>query len=120
MDLSKIEQAVAAAIERRTAPDEKFYEFVHMYEARLCSITGIAIDTLACDDDPEASDAYWDDMWEKYQTGADAVDLADEIGSRYPPELRPGLGRQSPEEFRKAWLEDRAAQERALEALEIP
>jgi hypothetical protein len=118
MELAKIEQAVAAVIERRAAPDEKFYEFVSLYEARLSSLTGIAPDTLGFDGDPELADEYWDDMWKQYLTGADAIDLADDAVRHRPSEFR--KGQPAAEEFRKAWLEEWTAEERALEALEIP
>jgi hypothetical protein len=115
MNVSKIEHVVAATIERRTAPDEKFHEFVSLYEARLSSLTGIAPDTLGFDGDPGLPDEPWDDMWTRSSTGTDAVDPADAACRHQPPEFR--KGQPAAEEFRKAWLEERAAEERAREAL---
>ena len=72
--MTDIEEAIAKD------SNEKFYEFVR---SRIASLTGIAEDTIACDDDPEASEDYWKAMWLEFLKGADPVALADEDAQRY-------------------------------------
>jgi hypothetical protein len=83
MNLHDVEKAVAEAMAKDKSETERFYAFVSAYEGRLSSLTGIAPDTIACDDDPEASDEYWEAMWLEFLNGVDPVALADEDAKRY-------------------------------------
>jgi hypothetical protein len=88
--------------------EEKWWDWVDLYHARFCSVTGMPITTIY----PSAGDfenleegqaylrEYLGSLWEIYQTGVDAVDAADK--------------RQTPKEnaadFHKNWLEEQTSQ----------
>jgi hypothetical protein len=57
---------------------DTFLEWASRYENQLASMTGTAIDTLAGDGDPAASDEYWNELWQKFLKGADPITLANE------------------------------------------
>jgi hypothetical protein len=83
--------------------EEKFLEFMDLYEGRMTAVSGIAQDTLAGDDDRETSRRYQDEMWTHFLGGVDPVALADEHMKDWPSEQRKFAG-QSAEDFRREWF----------------
>jgi hypothetical protein len=84
--------------------EEKWWDWVDLYHARLCSVTGIPITTIY----PNAGDfedfdegkayllEYLGGLWEIYKTGLDPVDAADK-------EQTP---KETADAFRMKWLEE--------------
>ena len=100
----------------RPLPDpKKFDEWVAMYQSRLSSVTGIAMDTLCPDYEDLGGEAEGeahyraqdDALWKVFATGVDAVDAADEEAKRWRIPLLPGEPQrppvETPEEFRREW-----------------
>ena len=91
-------------LEKQMSPsEEKWWDWVDLYHARYCSVTGMPITTIYPNggdpEDPDGVEAYLREylggLWEVYKTGVDAIEYAD----------RGQTPTESPEDFRKWWLE---------------
>ncbi len=87
-----------------TPSEEKWWDWVDLYHARLCSVTGISFDTIypavgdfeKPEDGEEYLREYLGGLWEIYKTGVDAVQAADKGRTLKEPA----------DDFRKKWLEE--------------
>ena len=91
--------------DRQMSPsEEKWWDWVDLYHARLCSVTGIPLTTIypnAGDfENPKEGMAYLREylgtLWEIYKTGVDAVDAADK--GQAPKETAADFRKKSLEE----------------------